>query len=121
MKRFALLMVVLTLLAPPAWVLAASFEDANGPKDKKRRPKVRTIRQRSRTTNQSPVPEPATITLLGSGGWCGCRPQALAEPTALAAAARAGSHVTSIDASNSVRRVTLVDQRPRTRRRALSR
>jgi hypothetical protein len=57
MKRFALLMVVLTLLAPQAWVLAASLEDANGPKDKK------TDKEKGKTV---PVPEPATITLLGA-------------------------------------------------------
>ena len=58
MKRFALLMVVLTLLAPQAWVLAASFEDGNGPKDKKE-----TEKEKGKTV---PVPEPATITLLGA-------------------------------------------------------
>ena len=57
MKRFALLIVVLTLLAPPALVLAASFEDANGPKDKK------TDEEKNKTV---PVPEPATIALLGA-------------------------------------------------------
>ena len=65
MKRFALLMVVLTLLAPPAWVLAASFEDANGPKDKKeKKTKGKTEKQNNEPIS---VPEPATIALLAAG------------------------------------------------------
>jgi hypothetical protein len=67
MKRFALLMVVLTLLAPQAWALAASYEDANGPKDKKEKndkgPHDKTDKEKGKTV---PVPEPATITLLGA-------------------------------------------------------
>ena len=62
MKRFALLMVVLTLLAPQAWILAASFEDGNGPKDKKET-KGPTDKEKGKTV---PVPEPATITLLSA-------------------------------------------------------
>jgi hypothetical protein len=62
MKRFALLMVLLTLLAPPALVLAASFEDANGPKDKKT--DKQTDKEKGKTV---PVPEPATIALLAAG------------------------------------------------------
>jgi PEP-CTERM motif len=65
MKRFALLMVVLALLAPR--VLAAAFDDANGPKDKKEKntkgPHDKTDKEKGKTV---PVPEPATITLLGA-------------------------------------------------------
>ena len=68
MKRFALLMIVLTLLAPPAWVLAASFEDANGPKDKKEK-NTKNPHDKTEKQNKEPVsvPEPATITLLAVG------------------------------------------------------
>ena len=58
MKRVALLMFALALLAPQAWVLAASFEEANGPTDKRA-----TDKEKGKTV---PVPEPATITLLGA-------------------------------------------------------
>ena len=34
MMRFALSMFVLTLLAPQAWALGASYQDVQGPKDK---------------------------------------------------------------------------------------
>lgn len=60
MKRFALLMFVLTLLAPQAWVLFASYEDAKGPKDKAAAVKTE---QKKKTIS---VPEPTTITLLGA-------------------------------------------------------
>ena len=64
MKRFALLMFVLTLLAPQAWVLGASYEDAKGPKNK---PEKNTRGPQDKTEEKSKaVPEPATITLLGA-------------------------------------------------------
>ena len=68
MKRFALLMIVLTLFASPAWVLAASFEDANGPKDKKEK-NTKNPHDKTGKQNNEPVsvPEPATITLLAAG------------------------------------------------------
>ena len=59
MKRFALLMFVLTLLAPQAWVLGASYEDAKRPRGSA--PAVPTERRRT-----IPVPDPTTITLLGA-------------------------------------------------------
>ncbi len=66
MKRFALLMVVLALLAPR--VLDASYEDAKGPKDKAEKntkgPHEKTDKEKGKTV---PVPEPATITLLAAG------------------------------------------------------
>jgi PEP-CTERM motif len=68
MKRFALLMVVLTLLAPQAWALAASYEDADGPKDKKEK-RTKGPQDKSEKQKNEPisVPEPATITLLAAG------------------------------------------------------
>jgi len=66
MKRFALLMVVLTLFAPG--VLAASYEGARGPKDKKEKnnkgPHDKTEKQKNEPIS---VPEPATITLIAAG------------------------------------------------------
>ena len=66
MKRFALLMVVLALLAPR--VLDAAYEDAKGPKDKAEKntkgPHDKTDKEKGETVR---VPEPATITLLAAG------------------------------------------------------
>jgi hypothetical protein len=66
MKRLALTMAVLALLAP--WVLGVFYEDAKGPKDKAekttRSPHDKTDKEKGKTV---PVPEPATITLLAAG------------------------------------------------------
>ena len=68
MMRFALSMFVLTLLAPQAWALGASYQDVKGPKDKAEKntkgPQDKADKEKSKTV---PVPEPATITLLGAG------------------------------------------------------
>jgi Na+-transporting methylmalonyl-CoA/oxaloacetate decarboxylase gamma subunit len=67
MKRFALSMFVLTLLAPQMWVLGASYQDVKGPKDKAEKtkgPQDKTDKEKAKTV---PVPEPATITLLAAG------------------------------------------------------
>ena len=67
MKRFALLMFVLTLLAPQAWVLGASYEDPKGPK----RPKDSAPAAKKKAIA---VFEPTTITLLGAAaGVAGAR------------------------------------------------
>ncbi len=66
MKRFALLMFVLALLAPQAWVLGASYEDAMGPKDKPEKNTKGPQNKSEKNGNGVPVPEPATITLLGA-------------------------------------------------------
>ena len=60
MKRFALLMFVLTWLAPQAWVLGASYEDAKGSKNS-----ARAVKPKEKQKAIS-VPEPKTITLLGA-------------------------------------------------------
>jgi PEP-CTERM motif len=67
MKRFALSMFVLTLLAPQMWALGASYQDVKGPKDKAEKtkgPQDKTDKEKAKTV---PVPEPATITLLAAG------------------------------------------------------
>jgi hypothetical protein len=68
MKRFALLMSVLTLLASQAWVLGASSEDAKGPKGSATAVKTTKKTEKKKTENRKtiPVPEPTTITLLGA-------------------------------------------------------
>ena len=75
MMRFALSMFVLTLLAPQAWALGASYQDVQGPKDKaekntkgphvqgpkdkaEKNTKVPKIRPRRGTANQSLSPSP---------------------------------------------------------------
>ena len=83
MMRFALSMFVLTLLAPQAWALGASYQDVKGPKEKaekntKGRPS--RVRKKKKRRNKGPrdktekrngepvaVPEPATMTLLAAG------------------------------------------------------
>ena len=84
MMRFALSMFVLTLLAPQAWALGASYQDVKGPKDKaekntkgphvkgpkdKAEKKTRGPQDKTEKSNGEPVavPEPATITLLAAG------------------------------------------------------
>jgi PEP-CTERM motif len=84
MMRFALSMFVLTLLAPQAWALGASYQDVQGPKDKaekntkgphvkgpkdKAEKKTRGPQDKTEKRNGEPVavPEPATITLLAAG------------------------------------------------------
>ena len=66
MKQLALLMIVMALLSPR--VLAASYEDARGPKDKKEKhtkgPHDKTEKQKNDPIS---VPEPATVTLLAAG------------------------------------------------------
>jgi hypothetical protein len=68
MKRFALSMFVLTLLAPQMWPLGASYQDVKGPKDKAEKktkgPQDKTDKEKAKTVR---VPEPATITLLAAG------------------------------------------------------
>ena len=67
MMRFALSMFVLTLLAPQAWALGASYQEVKGPKDKAEKtkgPQDKPEKQKGKTV---PVPEPATITLLAAG------------------------------------------------------
>jgi hypothetical protein len=68
MKRFALLMSVLTLLAPQTWVFGASSEDAKGPKGSTAAVKTEKKTEKKKTENRKtiPVPEPATIALLGA-------------------------------------------------------
>ena len=63
MKRFASLMFVLTLLAPQAWVLGASYEDPKGAKRSAPAVKVKTEKEKKKAIA---VPDPATITLLGA-------------------------------------------------------
>jgi PEP-CTERM motif len=67
MKRFALLMSVLTLLAAQAWVFGASYEDAKGPKGSATavKPEKKT-EKKTENRKTIPVPEPTTITLLGA-------------------------------------------------------
>jgi PEP-CTERM motif len=68
MMRFVLSMLVLTLLAPQAWALGASYQDVKGPKDKAEKktkgPQDKPEKEKGKTV---PVPEPATITLLAAG------------------------------------------------------
>jgi hypothetical protein len=68
MKRFALLMSVLTLFAAQAWVFGASYEDAKGPKGSATAVKTEKNTEKKKTENRKtiPVPEPTTITLLGA-------------------------------------------------------
>lgn len=66
MKRFAWVMVVLTVFAQQAWVLGAHSEHARGPKDKTestKGPQDKTEKEKGKTV---PVPEPTTVTLLGA-------------------------------------------------------
>ena len=83
MMRFALSMFVLTLLAPQARALCASYQDVKGPKDKaekntkgpsvqgpkEKEEKNKGPRDKTETRNGEPVavPEPATVTLLAAG------------------------------------------------------
>ena len=84
MMRFALSMFVLTLLAPQAWALGASYQDVKGPKDKTEKntkgPHVQRPKDKAEKNTKGPqdktekrngepvaVPEPATITLLAAG------------------------------------------------------
>jgi PEP-CTERM motif len=67
MMRLVLSMLVLTLLAPQAWALGASYQEVKGPKDKAEKtkgPQDKPEKQKGKTV---PVPEPATITLLAAG------------------------------------------------------
>ena len=68
MMRFVLSMLVLTLLAPQAWAIGASYQDVKGPKDKAetktKGPQDKPKKEKGKTV---PVPEPATITLLAAG------------------------------------------------------
>ena len=68
MMRFALSMFVLTLLAPQAWALGASYQDVQGPKDKAEK-NTKGPQDKTEKRNGEPVavPEPATITLLAAG------------------------------------------------------
>ena len=63
MMRFALSMFVLTLLAPQARALCASYQDVKGPKDKAEK-NTKPDKENRKTI---PVPEPATIALLAAG------------------------------------------------------
>ena len=70
MMRFALSMFVLTLLAPQARALGASYQDVKGPKDKaeKNTKGLQDKQEKKEKRNGEPVavPEPAIITLLGA-------------------------------------------------------
>ena len=84
MMRFVLSMFVLTLLAPQAWALGASYQDVQGPKDKAEKntkgPHIQGPKDKAKKHTNGPqdktekrngepvaVPEPATITLLAAG------------------------------------------------------
>jgi hypothetical protein len=84
MMRFALSMFVLTLLAPQARALGASYQDVKGPKDKAEKntqgPHIKGPKEKEEKNTKGPqgkteerngelvaVPEPATITLLAAG------------------------------------------------------
>ena len=68
MMRFALSVFVLTLLAPQAGALGASYQDVKGPKDKAEK-NTNGPQEKTEKRNGAPVavPEPATMTLLAAG------------------------------------------------------
>ena len=70
MMRFALSLFVLTLLAPQAWALGASYQDVKGPKEKaeKNTKGLQDKQEKKEKRNREPVavPEPAILTLLGA-------------------------------------------------------
>ena len=73
MMRFALSLFVLTLLAPQAWALGASYQDVKGPKEKAEKntkglqdKQEKKEKKEKRNGEPVAVPEPAIITLLGA-------------------------------------------------------
>ena len=80
MMRFALSLFVLTLLAPQAGALGASYQDVKGPKDKAEKKQDKPEKEKGQNC---PCPRARNDHTPCRGGWCGYGPQGLEEPTAL--------------------------------------